>query len=60
MYVDGQLLDNDFPFGYPQWADKNTWKLDAGYVTKAAIYVPAIEPEKQPAKTPEISPCIHR
>ena len=30
MYVDGELLDNDFPFGYPQWAEKNTWKLDAG------------------------------
>ena len=21
MYVDGELLDNDFPFGYPQWVD---------------------------------------
>ena len=58
MYVDGQLLDNDFPFGYPQWADKNTWKLDAEYVRQAAIYLPAIEPEKKPAMTPDTSPGI--
>ena len=28
MYVDGELLDNDFPFGYPQWSDRNSWKID--------------------------------
>jgi hypothetical protein len=32
MYVDGELLDSDFPFGYPQWAASNTWKIDAAYV----------------------------
>ena len=58
MYVDGELLDNDFPFGYPQWADKSTWKLDAEYVRHAAIYLPGIKPERQPAKTPHISPGI--
>ena len=47
MYVDGELLDNDFPFGYPRWAEKNTWKLDAEYVKKAAIYLPAITARKE-------------
>ena len=47
MYVDGELLDNDFPFGYPRWAEKNAWKLDAEYVNKAALYLPAITPEQQ-------------
>ena len=47
MYVDGELLDNDFPFGYPQWADKNTWKLDPEYVKEAAIYLPAITARKE-------------
>jgi hypothetical protein len=56
MYVDGELLDNDFPFGYPQWADRNRWKLDAEYVKKAAIYLPGIKPDKKPAKTPRTSP----
>ena len=58
MYVDGELLDNDFPFGYPQWADRNTWKLDAEYVKQAAIYLPGIKPEKQQAKTPNTAPGI--
>jgi len=58
MYVDGQLLDNDFPFGYPQWKEKNTWALYPAYVKKASIHMPAIKPEKQQAKTPTISPGI--
>ena len=58
MYVDGEMLDNDFPFGYPQWADRNTWMLDTDYVKKAVIYFPGIKPEKKQAKTPKISPGI--
>ena len=58
MYVNGELLDNDFPFGYPQWAERNAWKLDAGYVGKAAIYLPAIKPEQKRAKAPSPSPGI--
>ena len=58
MYVDGELLDNDFPFGYPQWAEKNSWKLDSEYVRQAAIYLPAIQSEKKQAKTPNPSPGI--
>lgn len=56
MYVDGELLDNDFPFGYPRWAPKNTWKIDAAHVKQAAIYVPAITPEKRPAPKPHLAP----
>ncbi len=58
MYVDGAMLDNDFPFGYPQWAAKNTWKLDAEYLKQAAIYLPGLKPEKQQAKTPATAPGI--
>jgi beta-fructofuranosidase len=58
MYVDGELLDNDFPFGHPQWAGKHEWKLDAEYVKRAAIYFPGIEPRKKQAKIPRIAPSI--
>jgi len=58
MYVDGRLLDNDYPFGYPQWKEKNTWALYPAYASKASIHMPAIKPEKQQAKTPTISPEI--
>ncbi len=56
MYVDGELLDNDFPFGYPHWSARNTWKLDAEYVKRAAIYFPAVTPEKRPAQTLDFAP----
>ena len=51
MYVDGELLDNDFPFGYPQWADRNVWRLDPEFVKKATIYLPGIKPEQRQTKT---------
>ncbi len=50
MYVDGELLDNDFPFGYPQWAATNRWELDPRAVSKAALYCPAIAPVAKPGK----------
>jgi hypothetical protein len=55
MYVDGELLDNDFPFGYPLWAAANTWKIDPEYVRQAAIYLPAIAPEER-TTTPRFAP----
>lgn len=58
MVVDGEMLDNDFPFGYPQWAKRNVWNLDAEHVTNAAIYLPANKPENRPAKTPYTAPGI--
>lgn len=58
MFVDGELLDNDFPFGYPQWAERNAWKLDPEHVRSAAIYLPGIKPETRPAKTPNTSSSI--
>ncbi|MCY2928482.1 MAG: hypothetical protein NTV86_03135 [Planctomycetota bacterium] len=58
MYVDGELLDNDFPFGYPQWSARNTWKLDAQYVKAAALHLPGIEPERTAAQTPAPGPGI--
>lgn len=56
IYVDGELLDNDFPFGYPQWSEKNAWRLDSEYVKEAAIYLPAIQPAQKQARTPVTAP----
>lgn len=56
MYVDGELLDNDFPFGYPRWPAMSRWKLDPAYVKGAAIYLPALTPEATPAPTPRLAP----
>lgn len=55
MYVDGELLDNDFPFGYPRWPATNTWNFDAEFVQHAELYVPALVPTRQLAK-PKAAP----
>jgi beta-fructofuranosidase len=51
LYVDGELLDNDFPFGYPRWPAQTGWKIDPQFVSNAEIDFPALTPLKQPAPT---------
>jgi hypothetical protein len=46
VYVDGELLDNDFPFGYPHWPERSVWRLDPEFVTHAILYGPGIQPER--------------
>lgn len=58
MYVDGKLVDNDFPLGYPQWRDTNSWKIDTEYVNSAEISLPAIQPERAQGADPEIASTI--
>jgi hypothetical protein len=43
MYVDGAIVDNDFPFGYPHWGERNTWKLDPKTVNSAELFFPAVQ-----------------
>jgi hypothetical protein len=56
IYVDGELLDNDFPFGYPPWPAASSWKLDAAHVKEARLYVPAIAATWKPAAEPKVAP----
>ena len=51
LYVDGELLDNDYAFGYPQWAAQTTWKQNAEYVKRSAIYLPESS-RKRSRRTP--------
>lgn len=50
LYVDGELMDGDFPIGYPQWGAKSAWSIDPQYITAAEIYMPAVEPSKDISK----------
>ncbi len=54
--MDGELLDNDFPFGYSQWSAESVWKLNTAYVKRAALYMPAIAPVKKRAPEPDVAP----
>jgi beta-fructofuranosidase len=55
LYVDNELLDNDFPIGYPKWSQQSTWKIDPERTSKAEIFFPGIEPRKVELKTPRIA-----
>jgi hypothetical protein len=51
LYVDSELLDNDFPFGYPLWTAQSTWTINPEFVKNAELYSPAITPTTKPAST---------
>ena len=56
LYADGELLDNDFPIGYPQWPAQGVGKINPAFVSHAAVYFPAITPAPKPAQTPNTAP----
>lgn len=56
MYVDGELLDNDFPLGYPRWAGNITWKMDPVQTISASLFLPSIKPEKKLVTTLKTAP----
>lgn len=58
MYVDGAMLDNDYPFGWPAWAATNRWTLNPAYVGKAEIHVPGVRPDMDLAHPPDRSSGI--
>jgi len=58
LYIDNELLDNDFALGYPKWGTQSTWEIDPSLVSKAEIFFPGIEPQKVALETPRISPEI--
>jgi hypothetical protein len=43
LYADGEVVDNEFPFGYPPWGEWNTWKLDPESVKSAELFFPAFQ-----------------
>ena len=55
MYVDGELLDNDFALGYPVWKETVNWNIDPKYVSNAKIYFPAVKPERIIPDKPDVT-----
>lgn len=58
MYVDGKLMDNDFPIGYPLAEKMNHWKMDASFVTQADLYYPSIRPERVKKSDASLQPQL--
>ena len=46
MYVDGELVDNDFPIGYPRWNSEAKWSINPNYVENAEIFTPVVKPQR--------------
>jgi len=55
FYADGELLDNDFPFGYPQWPARSFWTLDPEYVRQATLHLPALTPMPQTSPSTRVA-----
>ncbi len=52
LYADGEQMDLDFPFGYPDWNSAgSSITIDSSSVRQARLYAPALQVEAR-AKTP--------
>lgn len=58
MYVDNELVDNDFPLGYPRWGEESIWEINPSLVSKAEIFFPGIEPQRITLDTPRLASGI--
>lgn len=58
MYVDGELMDNDFAIGYPNFGDDNNWQLIADDVSQASIFFPAVTAQRDTTKQSELTPGL--
>jgi hypothetical protein len=58
MYADNQLVDNDFPIGYPSWGRENSWNINTEFVKNAKIFFPAIKAIRDLSKESYVSPDV--
>ncbi len=58
MYVDRQVMDNDFAIGYPQFGEENSWQIDPGLVSQASISFPAMAAERDASKKSDLGPDV--
>lgn len=58
MYVDNQVMDNDFAIGYPQWRDENDWQINSAYVSQATLSFPAVVAERDTSKNNNLAPDV--
>lgn len=55
LYVDNELLDNDFALGYPKWGDESAWEINPLLVSKAEIFFSDMKPQQVALKKPRTS-----
>lgn len=64
MYVDNELMDNDFVVGYPHWWNNRNWQINPALVSEASIYKPGMnvtrDHSKKAAELPELQYWLPR
>lgn len=45
LYADGERMDLDFPFGYPDWKTPRTLTIEPSLVRSVRLYAPALQAE---------------
>lgn len=58
MFIDGKLMDNDFPIGYPIAEKMKKWEIDTTFISSAKLFYPAIQPKRITGIEKEIKPQI--
>lgn len=58
IYADGQVMDNDFAIGYPNFGNNNSWELNPSQIEKAEIYFPAIAAQRNTNRKNPLSPDL--
>lgn len=58
VYVDNQLMDNEFAIGNPQFGGEISWQINPDVVSQASISFPAIVPERDDSKKDAVSPGV--
>ena len=55
LYVDNELMDNDFALGYPLWGKQSSWEINPTLVSKAEIFFPGLAPKETTLIKPRIT-----
>ena len=58
IYVDNELMDNDFVVGYPHWWHQRSWQINPAVVSEASLYLPGINVERDSKRNIEKMPGL--
>lgn len=58
IYVDTELMDNDFVVGYPNWGYSRSWQINPGAVSEASMYIPGMKIERDNSRNIEKMPGL--
>lgn len=58
IYVDNELMDNDFVVGYPHWWHQRSWQINPAVVSEASLYLPGMNVERDSKRNIEKMPGL--